>query len=426
MGEVAALGATLGSGTLIAAGARAGWGARALLWADRVAFAIETLGSIISEHRGWILENFGDDGKEFLDVVDLVNSVVAIYGFTQGSVSFLKELSIPLKSVCKRIFKSTNESQLPIKDIKVMNKIEEQTDDLIQRMDSSMENVESADSLETMNKMSLTSPNGPVSRGGVVDNTLPDVSDEPFELLSNQWHDEFSQYSPSTSMDSISQNSSIRKNSLDDYELPDVTNEPFELLSSGQWHDEFLQYSPSKGGSNPINLPSSSKTDLSKGTGNKTDRIPDGVIRDGSHMGTNGALKPNVKYKAGEYEYLYETDNMGRLKEFNADDLKLTERDSRLPHKSNTPGKETDDHAGHLAGDRFGGSPDLDNLVSQSSNVNVSKYKKLENKWAKAIEKRKKVSVNVKVNYEGTGLRPTSFEIEYKIDGEIKIVELRG
>lgn len=124
-----------------------------------------------------------------------------------------------------------------------------------------------------------------------------------------------------------------------------------------------------------------------RGTGNKTDKIlPDGVIRDGSHMSAAGILKPDVKYKAGEYEYLYETDNMGRLKEFNADDLKLTERDNRLPHKSNTPGKEPGDHAGHLAAYRFGGSPDLDNLLSQSSSVNLSKYKRLENRWAKAIE----------------------------------------
>lgn len=143
-------------------------------------------------------------------------------------------------------------------------------------------------------------------------------------------------------------------------------------------------------------------------------------------MGTNGALKPNVKYKSGEYEYLYETDNVGRLKEFNADDLKLTERENRLPHKSNTPGKEAGDHAGHLAGDRFGGSPDLDNLVSQSSNVNLSKYKKLENQWATAIREGKKVSVNVKVSYKGTGLRPTSFEIKYNIDGVIKKVRLKN
>lgn len=143
-------------------------------------------------------------------------------------------------------------------------------------------------------------------------------------------------------------------------------------------------------------------------------------------MVKDGTLKPNVKYQTGEYEYLYETDNMGRLKEFNADDLKLTERDSRLPHKSNTPGKESGDHAGHLAGDRFWGSPDLDNLVSQSSNVNLSKYKKLENQWATAIKEGKKVSVNVKVNYEGTGVRLTSFEIKYNIDGVIKKARLKN
>lgn len=115
---------------------------------------------------------------------------------------------------------------------------------------------------------------------------------------------------------------------------------------------------------------------------------------------------------------LYETDNIGRLKEFNADDLKSTERNSRVPHKSNTPGKEVGDHAGYLAGDRFGGSPDLDNLVSQSSSVNLSKYKKIENQWAKAITGGKKVSVNVKVNDDGMNERPSDFEIMYEIDGE--------
>ncbi|MFF2456781.1 hypothetical protein [Peribacillus simplex] len=65
---------------------------------------------------------------------------------------------------------------------------------------------------------------------------------------------------------------------------------------------------------------------IPKGTGNKTSQVPHVIIRDGSHMHKDRTLKPNVKYQAGEYEYLYETDSMGRLKEFNADDLKLTER----------------------------------------------------------------------------------------------------
>jgi len=176
----------------------------------------------------------------------------------------------------------------------------------------------------------------------------------------------------------------------------------------------------------PVKVERVSEREFQKGTANKIANVAEGIIRDGSHMTTEGALKPNVKYKTGEYEYLYETDNAGRLKEFDAGDLRLTERDSRLPHKSNTPGKETGDHAGHLAGDRFGGSPDLDNLVSQSSDVNLSKYKKLENKWAKAIEKGKHVSVNVKINYEGNNVRPSSFDIEYEIQGRMSFTSIEN
>ncbi|SDM25996.1 DNA/RNA non-specific endonuclease [Sediminibacillus halophilus] len=163
-----------------------------------------------------------------------------------------------------------------------------------------------------------------------------------------------------------------------------------------------------------------------KGIDNGTSRVSDNIIRDGSHLNKDGTLKPNIKYQSGEYNYQYKTDELGRLTDFNADDLKLTKRDNRLSHKSNTPGKEQGDHAGHLAADRFGGSPVLDNLVSQSSSVNLSKYKKLENQWAKAIKEGKDVSVNVKVNYEGNSLRPSSFDIEYEIDGRMRFTSLEN
>lgn len=115
---------------------------------------------------------------------------------------------------------------------------------------------------------------------------------------------------------------------------------------------------------------------------------------------------------------------MGRLEKFTTDDLKLTERTDRLPHNANTPGKIDGDHAGHIAGDRFGGSPELDNLVSQSSNVNLSKYKKLENQWAKAIEQGKNVKVEVDIKYDVNGLRPAEFKVKYEIDGESFIQDI--
>ena len=90
----------------------------------------------------------------------------------------------------------------------------------------------------------------------------------------------------------------------------------------------------------------------------------------------------------------------------------------RLPYVRTTPGKQLDDHAGHLAGDRFGGSGQLDNLVSQHWLVNLSSYKLLENEWYRAIRDGKTVGVSVYVEYAGDDLRPSAFSIEYTIDGE--------
>ena len=129
-------------------------------------------------------------------------------------------------------------------------------------------------------------------------------------------------------------------------------------------------------------------------------------------------MKPNVKCQTGEYKYNYETDANGRVTNWNTDNLQLTKRTSRLKHNSNTPGKLEGDQAGHLAGDRFGGSSKLDNIVSQSKNVNMSQYKKIENQWAKAIKEGKNVSTNVTVKYEGNSLRPAEFKVEYTINGK--------
>ena len=117
---------------------------------------------------------------------------------------------------------------------------------------------------------------------------------------------------------------------------------------------------------------------------------------------------------------------MGRLESMSATDLKLTEREKRLIHDGKTPGKDLGDHAGHLIADRFGGSKEIDNIVSQLREVNLSTYKRIENEWARALSAvpELKVEVNIKVIYKETDLRPSGFEIEYKIDGELKTVEI--
>lgn len=58
-----------------------------------------------------------------------------------------------------------------------------------------------------------------------------------------------------------------------------------------------------------------------------------------------------------------------------------------------------------------------------NSNVNVSAYKKLEYFWAKALKEGQQVSVDIKQIYDGQSLRPSRFEIKYKIDDK-KSVEV--
>ena len=147
------------------------------------------------------------------------------------------------------------------------------------------------------------------------------------------------------------------------------------------------------------------------------------VLKEGEHLNPDGTLKPNVTYKAGEFDYIYTTDSNGHISSFHTDQLQLTERTDRLRHDPNTPGKRPDDHAGHIAADRFGGSPEIDNLVSQLGNVNQSAYAKIENQWAKALDPNqpggpKQVSVDVDITTDPTTGRPTLFDVRFEIDGE--------
>ena len=143
--------------------------------------------------------------------------------------------------------------------------------------------------------------------------------------------------------------------------------------------------------------------------------VIDNIITDGSHL-DNGKLKPNITYKTGEHDYIYKTNEDGLIINASTDNLQLKTHEGRLNHNPNTYGKETGDHAGHLFGDRFGGSPELDNLVSQAKNVNLSEFKVIENQWAKALENGQKVTVDIDVNYDVGGIRPISFDVSYMID----------
>lgn len=60
----------------------------------------------------------------------------------------------------------------------------------------------------------------------------------------------------------------------------------------------------------------------------------------------------------------------------------------------------------------------MDNLVSQAQLVNHSEYRIIENKWYKALDNHQKVEVHIKINYPEFETRPSSFDVEYMIDGK--------
>ncbi len=114
------------------------------------------------------------------------------------------------------------------------------------------------------------------------------------------------------------------------------------------------------------------------------------------------------------------TDDLGRLKQVSAKELKYTKDNLRLGYKQREVvknlGKTTDD-GGHLIAREFGGSPDIDNLVPMNRKLNRSgQWRKMEQDIKKFIESGQKVKdYNVTINYIGKSGRPSNFEVSYKV-----------
>lgn len=107
-------------------------------------------------------------------------------------------------------------------------------------------------------------------------------------------------------------------------------------------------------------------------------------------------------------------------------ELKFKTHDGRLNHNSNTAGKLPGDDAGHLFADQFGGSPELDNLVSQKSGLNrgikgnPKTYRNMEKQWSTALKNGQKVTdIDINLSYKNGSSRPSAFDVSYKIDGKL-------
>ena len=80
------------------------------------------------------------------------------------------------------------------------------------------------------------------------------------------------------------------------------------------------------------------------------------------------------------------------------------------------------DHAGHLIADVFCVSPELDNLVPQAKNVNLTQYREIEREWEKALKKVPPDNITdlkIEIIYDGNNVRPNTFNIKYKKNGRV-------
>jgi len=76
------------------------------------------------------------------------------------------------------------------------------------------------------------------------------------------------------------------------------------------------------------------------------------------------------------------------------------------------------DEGGHLVAVSLGGAGDRINLVPQSSTLNRSDWKAMENYLRKELEAGKTVSIKIDVGYSaGGGVRPSGFGVTIEVNG---------
>lgn len=134
--EVAGIGLTLGTGALVGLGVEATLLTRVLLWADRAAFVLGTIATIVNEHRGEIIERYGDSGREFLRYVDIVQSATMIYGFGRVVLG-MGRLIYGFRTSYRNWRETVRalERELDEDELAVAGKVSQQADDVLENAD---------------------------------------------------------------------------------------------------------------------------------------------------------------------------------------------------------------------------------------------------------------------------------------------------
>lgn len=129
-------------------------------------------------------------------------------------------------------------------------------------------------------------------------------------------------------------------------------------------------------------------------------------------------LAPEVTIVKGNFSAT--TDIFGRpiLNEIKDLKIKDTGRENLSSKLRDSTYKEGDQR-GHIIADSLGGTATKENIVAQMSEVNQGKMAQVENIVREYKAQGKKVDYKVKTNYVGSDKRPSSFEPEITVEGEV-------
>lgn len=142
----------------------------------------------------------------------------------------------------------------------------------------------------------------------------------------------------------------------------------------------------------------------------------------------DNTLKPNIQFKRNDYTY--KTDEKGRIISTEGK-LQIKDHKGRneMPDSKDVVSRDimldTDDR-GHLIGDRFNGSGELENLVPMDKNLNRGDYAKLEGTLAEAVNRGADVRLKVEPIYESNSFRPAEFRVSYSINDEKDVIVFKN
>lgn len=151
----------------------------------------------------------------------------------------------------------------------------------------------------------------------------------------------------------------------------------------------------------------------------------------GNPLLNKAPLQKNTIYEVDGFTY--QTDDLGRVIETNADlddIVRVRLGNQQIKSVNVKDGVRGTDQGGHIVGSRFFGPGEQINLYPQSANLNQGSWKQMENLWAREmadkfddagnlIERGKDIRIKVQAIFEGTSQRPTGFEVDFWIDGEL-------